>query len=704
MRKLLIFTLLLLIMNYCLADRVKTTDYFQIAGAVIDTSAGGTDIAPDSVRILVYFDGAEVYDAWYNTGDAQCAAGAGNDIVFFDQYGDIDADQGNGCYYVRAQFYAKDEELYHKADHYFELGLFGDTAQVNVAEAGDAMTLTPAERAAIEDTMANHASTYQPDSTLIDKIIDLALADYGVNAGKTGYSLASGGLSAVVTWALLDSLADTIWVNTKFVATIDSLGDTTWFKTHGDANWATSDGDTNQVNVPDSTLIDKIIDLALDAYNVACPGSSMTLTAAERVAISDSIWNEILTGATHNVATSAGRRLREGTGVIFSSGTAQSGGATWIVLASAESKPDDYYNSTMIILVDGTGEGQARVIDDYTGATDSVTLDDDDMWLINPDGTSEYVIYADVKGHVANMHLEAIDDIWQYPSDSIASGIGKEYKDTIQATIDSLQNISARLTVLMDSTQAILDSIQAGITAGLPDSSAGDISYIANNPEDYHADVSGCTGAGVGIYACSLYVLSTVDTSAIINCPVMAKSDGTETVIGQGTAKTGLFVFSQNAVALDYYAGALPGWTFTSPIDVTITGNQTDTIWGTPVSSTAPNADLVTIKFWVQPQSGTADTFSTVICKHRIVKADSSAFNYFTDPILTFGSGINTVVIDNYWTVDTTTTSYMEFYVYPNSDLSVSTSLYEFIVEHENDQIWRKIIAVPDTTTFNPFE
>jgi len=112
----------------------------------------------------------------------------------------------------------------------------------------------------------------------------------------------------------------------------------------------------------------------------------------------------------------------------------------------------------------------------------------------------------------------------------------------------------------------------------------------------------------------------------------------------------------------------------------------------------------VTIKFWVQPQSGTADTFSTVICKHRIVKADSSAFNYFTDPILTFGSGINTVVIDNYWTIDTTTTSYMEFYVYPNSDLSVSTSLYEFIVEHENDQIWRKIIAVPDTTTFNPFE
>jgi len=618
MRKLLIFVLLLLIMNYCLADRVKTTDYFQIAGAVIDTSAGGTDIAPDSVRILVYFDGTEVFDAWYNTGDAQCAAGAGNDIVFFDQYGDIDADQGNGCYYVRAQFYAKDEELYHKADHYFELGLFGDTNQVNI-----------------------------PDSTLIDKIIDLALADYGVNAGKTGYSLAASGLSAVVTWALLDSLADTIWVNTKFVAAIDSLGDTTWFKTHGDANWATSDGDTNQVNVPDSTLIDKIIDLALDAYNVACPGSSMTLTATERVAISDSVWNEILTGATHNVATSAGRRLREGTGVIFSSGTAQSGGATWIVLASAESKPDDYYNSTMIILVDGTGEGQARVIDDYTGATDSVTLDDDDMWLINPDGTSEYVIYADVKGHVANMHLEAIDDIWQYPSDSIASGIGKEYKDTIQATIDSLQNISARLTVLMDSTQAILDSIQAGITAGLPDSSAGDISYIANNPDDYKADVSGCTGSGSGAYACTLFVLDDADSSAIPNCNVQAKTDGSESVIASGvTDASGELIFNLNAGDYDYYLGIYAGYTFTAINNITITDNQTDTLWGTAVSSTAPNADLVTIKFWVQPQSGTADTFSTVICKHRIVKADSSAFNYFTDPILTFGSGINTVVID----------------------------------------------------------
>ena len=104
MRKLIAFIGLLLIVNLCLANRVKTTDYFHIAGAVIDTAAAGTDIAPDSVRILVYFEGAEVFDAWFNTGDAQCFAGEGSDIVFTDQYADIDNDEGSGTYYIRSLF------------------------------------------------------------------------------------------------------------------------------------------------------------------------------------------------------------------------------------------------------------------------------------------------------------------------------------------------------------------------------------------------------------------------------------------------------------------------------------------------------------------------------------------------------------------------------------------------------------------------
>ena len=233
MRKLIAFIGLLLIANLCLANRVKTTDYFHIAGAVIDTAAAGTDIAPDSVRILVYFEGAEVFDAWFNTGDAQCFAGEGSDIVFTDQYADIDNDEGSGTYYIRSLFYAKDEVLYHKASDYFELGLFGDTAQVNVAEAGDAMTLTATAYGIIQDTMALSASTYQSD-------------------GDTNQ----------VNVSTFDNTTDKVLLQDSTALDISNI----W----NNPNNFKSDGDTNQVNV-------------------AVAGGAMTLTAAAYGVIQDTM-------------------------------------------------------------------------------------------------------------------------------------------------------------------------------------------------------------------------------------------------------------------------------------------------------------------------------------------------------------------------------------------------------------------------------
>jgi len=237
MKKIIIFTMLLLIAYgvQVQGNHVKTTDYFMISASVLD-SAGEAEQHAESVHVMTYFKGFECIDAWYLAADAQCQTING-ELMFFDQYGDLDADSGDGAYYIRYAFIDSNGALYHKGNHHFRLGLFGDTVQVNVS------VLTEDSHIGIDgdDVSGDFEAGDFGASCLDDK--------GNWNVGKTGYSLTAGGLSAVVTWALIDSLADTIWVNTKFVAAIDSLGDTTWFKTHGDANWATSDGDTAQVNV-----------------------------------------------------------------------------------------------------------------------------------------------------------------------------------------------------------------------------------------------------------------------------------------------------------------------------------------------------------------------------------------------------------------------------------------------------------------------
>jgi hypothetical protein len=98
-------------------------------------------------------------------------------------------------------------------------------------------------------------------------------------------------------------------------------------------------------------------------------------------------WEEILTGATHNIATSAGRRLREIGAFAIHSGTAQAGNSHSITLAATASPSDaaynGIYNRNLIVITDNTGVGQTRTIVDY------------DDWRISPDATTEYQIVPD---------------------------------------------------------------------------------------------------------------------------------------------------------------------------------------------------------------------------------------------------------------------------------------------------------------------
>lgn len=109
--------------------------------------------------------------------------------------------------------------------------------------------------------------------------------------------------------------------------------------------------------------------------------------------IPSDVWDELLTGATHNIATSAGRRVREIGGIAIHSGTAQAGAATTITLASEANGGNGIYNRNLLVILAGTGQGQTRTIIDYNDTTKVCIVDRE--WRITPDVTSEYQILAD---------------------------------------------------------------------------------------------------------------------------------------------------------------------------------------------------------------------------------------------------------------------------------------------------------------------
>jgi hypothetical protein len=123
--------------------------------------------------------------------------------------------------------------------------------------------------------------------------------------------------------------------------------------------------------------------------------------------IADAVWDELLTGASHNLAKSAGRRLREAaSATILSSGTAQAAGNNTITLEAGESAVDDWYNDCLIVIESGTGAGQAHAVSDYDGTTKVATMAHD--WHVNPDATSVYIIYAFAEVSVHKIMTDAL--------------------------------------------------------------------------------------------------------------------------------------------------------------------------------------------------------------------------------------------------------------------------------------------------------
>jgi hypothetical protein len=104
---------------------------------------------------------------------------------------------------------------------------------------------------------------------------------------------------------------------------------------------------------------------------------TVVLDSTATAALVDLIWDEPLTKATHNVATSSGKRLRQTTAFQQIDSTVIDASATTTAFATdLDSAVDNFYNDSMLVFTDGALAGQVRAIYDYVGATKTIVLEE----------------------------------------------------------------------------------------------------------------------------------------------------------------------------------------------------------------------------------------------------------------------------------------------------------------------------------------
>ena len=110
-----------------------------------------------------------------------------------------------------------------------------------------------------------------------------------------------------------------------------------------DALITSVDGVVNQIALDTGTTGVLLASGSVTASAIATDALDADALAADAAAeIADAVWDEILTGATHNIATSAGRRLREILEV-----QVYEGGHVWVDTVNGAAGTADYENGTV---------------------------------------------------------------------------------------------------------------------------------------------------------------------------------------------------------------------------------------------------------------------------------------------------------------------------------------------------------------------
>ncbi len=229
---------------------------------------------------------------------------------------------------------------------------------------------------------------------------------------------------------------------------------------------------------------------------------------------------------------------------------------------------------------------------------------------------------------------------------------------------------------------------------------AGNASAIAHAVAETLITGRGLATFGNGQYACSTYVFTSADTTAIANTWLTIRAVNGSSILARiQTNDNGLAIAHLNTGDHSYSAFNL-NYIFNQIDTITISGNQTDTIWGSIYSPTAPSADMCMVTFLVNPAN--YDTLAGTIFEWQL--KDSIGNDIPLSTQITYGSGLNTILVPTIVQADTTSSSVFEVPLFPNSSLSPNWTKYWMKIRWPNGDITViDTVTVPDTTNYNPF-
>ncbi len=186
--------------------------------------------------------------------------------------------------------------------------------------------------------------------------------------------------------------------------------------------------------------------------------------------ITDDVWDEILTSSTHNINRSSGKRLRQYAAQIVIDGIAAGPGANGnqIVLDNNASTMDGAYDPSLVLIIEGTGVGQSRLILEYDGPNRTATVDRG--WKVEPDIDSEYIIFANPGREHVNEGLARGGTINTITLNKLASDDDDSYKGQVVFIRSGLGEDQARHILNYDGTTKV--AIIVGEWSHIPDTTS----------------------------------------------------------------------------------------------------------------------------------------------------------------------------------------------------------------------------------------
>ena len=306
----------------------------------------------------------------------------------------------------------------------------------------------------------------------VDGIVDAILLDTGTDgvvvatASKTGYALIATGADLILkdstfALAIADAMCDEALtgaehnIPTSLGRRIREIGA---YAIHSGTAQA---GDSVHITLAATAsatdgLYNRNLLVLIDGTGAQQTRTIIDYDGATKIATIDREWR------VNPDVTTEYQIVADDTPLVVDQGVAQNGTSTTIKLREYASSIDDTYLCNIVIILAGTGRGQARLVNAYNGTTKVVTICGDN-WVTTPDDTSVYVMIPYGATCVACVGTDALAQINTECDTALSDYDGPT---RTEATTDKNAIITE-----VDANETKIDTVDANISAILEDTS-----------------------------------------------------------------------------------------------------------------------------------------------------------------------------------------------------------------------------------------